>query len=110
MNWPLFVWKLLAALIWSAWQLVRDLLTIAWKSIHQRWLASSLTALSIALGVALMVAVLVVNGVVTRLFNQNATGFHLIVGAQGRRLHLLPSTFYFPHHPIEIIPFHSHPL
>ena len=50
-----------------------NLLTIAWKSIRQRWLASSLTALSISLGVALMVAVLVINGVVTRMFSQNAT-------------------------------------
>ena len=40
-----------------------NLLTIAWKSIRQRWLASSLTALSIALGVALMVTVLVINGI-----------------------------------------------
>ena len=40
-----------------------NLVTIAWKSIRQRWLASALTALSIALGVALMVAVLVINGV-----------------------------------------------
>ena len=34
-----------------------SLLTIAWKSIRQRSLASILTALSVALGVALMVAV-----------------------------------------------------
>ena len=33
-----------------------NLLTIAWKSVRQRRLASSLTALSIALGVMLMVS------------------------------------------------------
>ena len=38
-----------------------NLVTIAWKSIRQRSLASSLTALSVALGVALMVTVLVIN-------------------------------------------------
>ncbi len=82
-----------------------NLVTIAWKSIRQRWLASSLTALSIALGVALMVAVLVVNGVVTRMFNQNATGFHLIVGAKGSAMQLVLNTIYFLDRPIENIPY-----
>jgi putative ABC transport system permease protein len=82
-----------------------NLVTIAWKSIRQRWLASSLTALSIALGVALMVAVLVVNGVVTRMFNQNATGFHLIVGAKGSAMQLVLNTIYFLDKPIENIPY-----
>jgi putative ABC transport system permease protein len=82
-----------------------NLVTIAWKSIRQRWLASSLTALSIALGVALMVAVLVVNGVVTRMFNQNATGFHLIVGAKGSKMQLVLNTIFFLDQPIENIPY-----
>ncbi len=78
-----------------------NLVTIAWKSIRQRWLASSLTALSIALGVALMVAVLVINGVVTRMFNQNATGFQLILGAKGSPMQLVLNTIYFLDRPIE---------
>src|SRR6266478_3235121 len=78
-----------------------NLLTIAWKSIRQRWLASSLTALSIALGVALMVAVLVINGVVTRMFNQNATGYQLILGAKGSPMQLVLNTIYFLDKPIE---------
>jgi len=78
-----------------------NLLTIAWKSIRQRWLASSLTALSIALGVALMVAVLVINGVVTRMFSQNATGFQLILGAKGSPMQLVLNTIYFLDRPIE---------
>src|SRR5260370_38187060 len=82
-----------------------NVVTIAWKSIRQRWLASALTALSIALGVALMVAVLVVNGVVTRMFNQNATGFHLIVGAKGSAMQLVLNTIYFLDKPIENIPY-----
>jgi putative ABC transport system permease protein len=82
-----------------------NLLTIAWKSIRQRWLASSLTALSISLGVALMVAVLVINGVVTRMFSQNATGFDMILGAKGSPMQLVLNTIYFLDRPIENIPF-----
>src|SRR5262249_3359477 len=78
-----------------------NLVMIASKSIRQRWLASSLTALSIALGVALMVAVLVINGVVTRMFNQNATGFQLILGAKGSPMQLVLNTIYFLDRPIE---------
>src|SRR4029079_18863570 len=82
-----------------------NLLTIAWKSIRQRWLASSLTALSISLGVALMVAVLVINGVVTRMFSQNATGFDMILGAKGSLMQLVLNTIYFLDRPIENIPY-----
>src|SRR5436190_3845746 len=82
-----------------------NLLTIAWKSIRQRWLASSLTALSISLGVALMVAVLVINGVVTRMFSQNATGFDMILGAKGSSMQLVLNTIYFLDRPIENIPY-----
>lgn len=80
-----------------------NLLSIAYKSIKQRWLASSLTALSISLGVALMVAVLVINGVVSRMFSQNATGFDLIVGAKGSPMQLVLNTIYFLDKPIENI-------
>jgi putative ABC transport system permease protein len=82
-----------------------NLLTIAWKSIRQRWLASSLTALSISLGVALMVAVLVINGVVSRMFSQNATGFDMILGAKGSPMQLVLNTIYFLDKPIENIPY-----
>src|SRR5262245_61274732 len=82
-----------------------NLLSIAWKSIRQRWLASSLTALSIALGVALMVTVLVINGVVTRMFSQSATGYHLIVGAKGSPMQLVLNTIYFMDRPIENLPY-----
>jgi putative ABC transport system permease protein len=60
-----------------------NLLTIAWKSLRQRALASSLTAFSIALGIMLMVAVLIINGLVTESFRQNGTGFGLVVGGRG---------------------------
>ena len=82
-----------------------NLLTIAWKSIRQRWLASSLTALSISLGVALMVAVLVINGVVSRMFNQNATGFDMILGAKGSPMQLVLNAVYFLDRPPAYIPY-----
>jgi len=79
--------------------------TIAFKSVRQRWLASALTGLSVSLGVALMVTVLVINGVVTRMFSQSATGFHLIVGAKGSPMQLVLNTIYFLDRPIENLPY-----
>jgi putative ABC transport system permease protein len=81
-----------------------SLLSIAWKSIRQRALASSLTGLSVALGVSLMVAVLVINGVVTKLFSQSGTGYHLIVGPKGSPTQLVLSTVYRIEDPIENLP------
>ncbi len=80
------------------------LLSIAWKSIRQRSLASSLTALSVALGVALMIAVLVINGVIARMFSQSGSGYNLIVGPKGSELQLVLSTIYRIAKPIENLP------
>src|SRR5262249_36171917 len=82
-----------------------NLVTIAWKSIRQRWLASLLKALSIALGVALMVTGLVMNCVVTSMFSQSATGYHLIIGAKGSPMQLVLNTIYFMDRPIENVPY-----
>ncbi|MFM9959819.1 MAG: ABC transporter permease [Planctomycetaceae bacterium] len=71
-----------------------NLVTIAIKSIKQRFLSSSLTALSVALGVMLMVAVLVINGVVSGLFNQQSFGFNLVVGPKGDDMSLALSSIY----------------
>ena len=78
---------------------------IAWKSIEHRSLASSLTALSMALGVALVVSVLVVNGVVGKSFQQGAQGYDLIVGAKGSKLQLVLSTVFYNQDPIGLIPY-----
>ncbi|HMO87222.1 MAG TPA: ABC transporter permease [Lacipirellulaceae bacterium] len=53
---------------------------IAWRNIAQRALASSLTGLSMALGVALMVLVLVIHNVVVRQLSNDAEGYNFIVG------------------------------
>jgi len=82
-----------------------NLLAIVWKSIRQRSLASSLTALSVALGVALMIAVLVINGVVGRIFSQSGSGYSLVVGAQGGgELPLVLSTIYRIGKPYDNLP------
>ena len=47
---------------------------------QQRALASSLTGLSMALGVALMILVIVIHEVTVDQFNRDAQGYHLIVG------------------------------
>ena len=49
---------------------------IAWRNIKQRALASSLTGLSMALGVALMILVIVIYDVTGRECRVLASGFH----------------------------------
>ena len=63
---------------------------IAWRSIQQRALASTLTGLSMGLGVALVVAVLLIHGVIGDSFRNNSSlGYNLIVGAKGGKLQLV---------------------
>lgn len=82
-----------------------NLVAIAFKSIKQRALASSLTALSVALGVMLMVAVLVIFGIVENIFTQRSIAYHLIVGPKGSDLQLVLNTVYRVSQPIENLPY-----
>ncbi|MFO1019639.1 MAG: ABC transporter permease [Planctomycetales bacterium] len=82
-----------------------NLVTIAWKSIRQRSLASFLTALSVALGITLMVAVLVINSVVERVFNQSSTGYDLVVGVKGSPLQLVMKAIFHVGGGMENIPY-----
>lgn len=83
-----------------------NLLTIAWKSVRQRALASSLTALSIGLGVMLMVLVLVIFSAIDGAFNQRSVGFDLIIGPQrGSELQLILSAVYRMQPPSENLPY-----
>ncbi|MGE3315090.1 MAG: ABC transporter permease [Planctomycetaceae bacterium] len=82
-----------------------NLVTIAFKSIKQRALASSLTALSVALGVMLMVSVLVIFGIVEKIFTQRTIAYHLIVGpARGSDLQLVLNAVYRVAPPVENLP------
>ena len=80
---------------------------IAWRNIEQRGLASALTALSMALGVAVMIAVIVIYAVAVRQFDQNAQGYNLIVGGKGGSLQLVLSTVYHIGQPLYPIPYRS---
>lgn len=78
--------------------------TIALRSIQQRGLASSLTMLSMALGVMMVVAVLTIHGVVSASFRNNSSlGYNVIVGAKGGEEQLTLNTVYYLHRPVENI-------
>jgi putative ABC transport system permease protein len=72
---------------------------------QQRGLASALTALSMALGVAVMIVVILVYSVTVRQFQQNAQGYNLIVGGKGGSLQLVLSTVYHVGQPLYPIPY-----
>ena len=83
-----------------------NLLKIAWRSIQQRWLASMLTMISMALGVMLVVGVLLMSGIVTESFRSNASlGYNMIVGANGGDLQMTLNTVYYLSKPVENIPY-----
>jgi len=82
-----------------------NLFAIAGKSIRQRLLSSSLTAFSVSLGVMLMVAVLVIYGIMDRVFNQQAVGYQLIVGPKGSDMQLVLNTIYRVGAPLQNLPY-----
>jgi putative ABC transport system permease protein len=78
---------------------------IAWRSIQQRALASSLTAVSMALGVTLVISVLVIHGVIDASFRENAQGYDVIVGGKGGSLQLVLNTVYYLGRPTQNLPY-----
>ena len=79
---------------------------IAWRSIQQRSLASLLTAISMALGVMLVVAVLVIYSVVHHAFHRGGEGYDLIVGPpKGSNLELVLSSVFYVGQPISTLPY-----
>lgn len=78
---------------------------IAWRNMQQRALASTLTALSMALGVAVMIAVMLIHSVAVRQFESDAQGYHVIVGGKGGALQLVLSTVYHIDKPLYPIPY-----
>jgi len=78
---------------------------IAWRSIQHRALASGLTAVSMALGVSLVVAVLVIHDVIEASFRRSDQGYDLVVGAKGSPLDLVLSTVYQLGRPPGTIPY-----
>ena len=83
-----------------------SLLTIAFRSIKQRLFSSTLTMISMALGVTLVVGVLAIFGIVQQSFNANATlGYNMVIGAKGGKLQLVLNSVYYLSEPIENIPY-----
>ena len=79
---------------------------IAWRNMQQRALASSLTGLSMALGVALMILVIVIHEVAVQQFESDAQGYHLIVGgSKGGDLQLVMTTVFHLGRPMYPIPY-----
>ena len=78
---------------------------IAWRSIEHRSLASMLTSLSMALGVALVVTVLVIHGVIDKAFQRSAQGYSLLIGPKGSKLDLVFSTAFYISVPESKIPY-----
>jgi putative ABC transport system permease protein len=83
-----------------------NLLLIAWRNMQQRSLASTLTMLSMALGVALVVLVLSISWLITESFDRNSNvGYNLIVGSKGSPLQLTLNTVFYLSRPIEVLPY-----
>lgn len=79
---------------------------IAWRSIQQRSLASLLTAISMALGVMLVVAVLVIYSVVNHAFHRGGEGYDLIIGPpKGSNLDLVFTSIFYVGQPISTLPY-----
>lgn len=86
-----------------------NLFHIAWRNLQQRGLASLLTLLSMALGVALVVLVLSIGWVITESFSRNSNvGYNLIVGAKGGALQLTLNTVFYLSKPIEVLPYEDY--
>jgi putative ABC transport system permease protein len=80
-------------------------LGIAWRSLRQRALSTTLTALSVALGVALVAFVFQVRGLARRAFDDAAGGYDVVVGGiQTPSLTTVLSTIFHVDHPVDTIP------
>lgn len=83
-----------------------SLLLIAWRSFQQRSVASTLTTVSLALGIGMTILVLALYGMIVESFQRNASvGCNLIVGAKGSPLQLTLNTVYYLSKPVENIPY-----
>lgn len=83
-----------------------NIVTIAWKSLRERALASGLTAVCVALGVMLMVTVLVIHGVINEAFSLRSVSYDLVVGpSKGSAEQLVLSAIYRISAPAENLPF-----
>ena len=71
-----------------------NITTLLLRFLQQRRVASALTVLSVAIGVALTAAILTLRLETERAFSQKDTGFEIIIGAKGSPLQLVLNTMY----------------
>lgn len=90
-----------------AWTLMgASFAKIAWRNVEQRWVASSLTGLSMALGVAVMICVIVIHAVAVKQFEQDAQGYELIIGSgRGSKTDVVLSTVFHIGTPLFPVPY-----
>ncbi len=74
------------------------------RFLQQRSVATALTMLSVAVGVALTAAILTLRVEAERSFSQKDTGFEIIVGAKGSPLQLVLNTLYHVGAPVGNFP------
>lgn len=74
------------------------------RFLQQRSVATALTTLSVAVGVALTAAILTLRVEAERSFSQKDTGFEIIVGAKGSPLQLVLNTLYHVGAPVGNFP------
>jgi putative ABC transport system permease protein len=85
---------------------IRSYAKIAWRNMAQRALASSLTGLSMALGVALLVLVLVIHEVVVGQLSNDAQGYNFIIGpAKGSPYEVVLTTVFHLGQPLNPFPY-----
>ena len=73
-----------------------NLFMIAWRNLQHRRLASLLTLLSMALGVALVVLVLSISHLIQQSFQRNSNvGYNLVIGPKGGSMQLTLSTVFY---------------
>lgn len=71
-----------------------NFLQIVLKQMRQRALSTSLTILSVLLGVALVVGIMILRRGADNLFGQTDYGYDVLVGAKGSPLQLVLNTVY----------------
>ena len=71
-----------------------NLFKIVLKNMRQRALATSLTTLTVALGVALTVAILLIRQGMEHRFEQSTLGYDMVIGAKGSPLQLVLNTVF----------------
>lgn len=87
-----------------------SIFSLVLSNIAQRKISVSLTALSVALGVALIAATLDIKRQVEEKFSQTSIGYELILGAKGSPLQLVLNTVYQLGNPTGNLPYSTYEL